>query len=91
MRHASYDRTADAKAALEKHIADKAPAIRALLLKDAALSRLVARAADSLKPDTPITPANLLIAVIRAHPNLQAQLAPLLPEIEKACRQPPSN
>lgn len=91
MRHANYDRTADAKAALEKHIADKAPAIRALLLKDAALSRLVARAADSLNPDTPITAANLLLAFIRAHPNLQARLTPLMTELERVLHdRPPS-
>jgi len=81
-----------AKAAREKILAMidvKTTALRQFLQYDTSLASILVSAIPQLKPGETVSPAALLLALIHYDPSLAVRLAPLMPDIERACRGSP--
>ncbi len=88
VRAADYDSASAARdAILALHA--KRTAIQRLESQESELAPLLQNLLSQLKPTEPLTAANLLLALIHSDPTLAARLAPLLPEIDKACHTDP--
>ncbi len=84
-----YDLSKSTREKILQLIAIKTSALRLLLQHDTSLARLLTSALTTIKPGDTINAATLLLALIHSDPNLSARLAPLLSQIEAACRDHP--